>query len=253
MDHYLFTNIHNYACHLTRLITSSLLLFVSFSSIAADDSIVSFELDNLQIGYEEQPVVHIELKLNKMRDLHVAIQHADSRQTVKRTMKRIKNSGKYHFSLEIDGVEPGKYRVNAYITPKGKNWNDRIGETRFQVITILDTPKAPKPSVFADKDLIKNVSWPKQINSDGEVILTAKYAITQPRDLHLKLFNSENWDELGALKYPVKTPGEIALPLTDLVTNFGAGKYAWVVYLTAVDSDQEVSKKQGRHFVITSK
>lgn len=227
--------------------------FLSTSSYAQDDAIVNFDLDNLVIGLEEKPVVRVELALSKLRDLHVAVQEVKSRKTIKSTMKRIKKSGNYHFSLDIDDIKPGKYRVNAYLVPKGKNWNDRIGDTKFKVITIIDAPKAPKQSVYAQKDLIKNVIWPKTVTDDSEVILTAKYDITENRDLHLKLLDSENWQELGALKYTVKKPGEIAVPFSDLVTNFPAGKYVWVVYLATIGTDEPVTKKLGKHFVIRAK
>ncbi|MDO6719924.1 hypothetical protein Q4575_10955 [Psychrosphaera sp. 1_MG-2023] len=227
--------------------------FLSTASCAQDDEIVNFDLDNLIIGLEEKPVVRIELSLSKLRDLYVAVQEVESRKTVKSTMKRIKKSGNYHFSIDIDDIKPGKYRVNAYLAPKGKNWNDRLGDTKFKVITVIDAPKAPEPSVYSKKDLIKKVTWPKTIIDDSEVILTAKYDITENRDLHLKLLDSSNWKELGALKYTVKKPGEISVPFSDLVTNFPAGKYVWVVYLTAIDSDEALTKKQGKHFVIGAK
>ncbi|MGJ8694513.1 MAG: hypothetical protein ACSHW0_18780 [Thalassotalea sp.] len=217
------------------------------------DEILSLSSQTI-IGIAEVPTVHVELHVNKTRDLHVALQDLSTMRPVKTTMKRIKKSGKYHFNVKIEELKPGNYRWNAYLTPKNKQWQDRIGKTLSQNIEVINAAKYVKEVEFSKQDRIKSVLWPKQINDNKEHLLTVKFDISQPRDLHIKLLSSENWQEFGALKYTVNQPKDIVMPFNNIIDSFEAGKYAWVVYLTDVGSEEPlVKKKFGKHFEVKSK
>ncbi|WP_448248457.1 hypothetical protein [Thalassotalea agariperforans] len=217
---------------------------------AESDEILSLSSQEI-IGLEEMPVIHIELNVDKTRDLYVALQNLETRQPVKNTMKRIRKSGKYHFDFPLENIKPGKYRWNAYLAPRGKNWNDRIGQTVSQDVTIIAEPKYVKKVKFGKQDRIKSVNWPKQITDNKEQLLAIKFDVTEPRDLHIKLLSSVNWEEFGAIKYTISKPQDINIPFNDMLDNFEAGKYAWVVYLTEVDGTESIlPKKFGKHFEI---
>ena len=219
------------------------------SNAYADDNIISLSTNEI-IGYKETPIIYVELTIDKTRDLYVAFQNMDGWQTVKTTMKRIKKSGKYHFEVPIEDLKVGKYRVDAYITPKGKNWNDRLNETHHVEFEVINQEKHIKQTVFSEQDRVKFVDWPKNIVGTQEATLTIKYDITEPRDLHIKLLDSSNWKEYGALKFPVTEPGDFVLPLSHLSEDFPSGAYAWVVYLTPTNELNKLSKEYGKHFVL---
>lgn len=234
------------------LLALSLALFTLLSASAqAEDKIVSINLKQVEIGTKEKPTVEIELALSKTRDLHIAVQDTKTWRPIKRTMRRIKKSGKYHLAIDVEDLKPGIYRVDAYITPKGKDWNARFGDTIFNNLTVLDQEFAPKPSIFADKDVIRSINWPKVIDHNNEVVVSVNFDITEPRDLHIKLLDSSNWQEYGSMKFPVKQPGDVAVPLDQVQDNFPPGKYAWVAYLTESNTDKKVTKELGWHFKIS--
>ncbi|TRX57999.1 hypothetical protein [Thalassomonas sp. M1454] len=239
--------------NIKKIITKHLTILTFFIScicafnVLAEDAIIDLSATEL-IGYTEPPKVFIELEVNKTRDLHVAFQNMDGWQTIKRTMKRIRESGKYHFEVPIDNLKPGKYRIDAYIAPRGKNWSDRLTETKHFEFEVVNEEKYVKKTLFSSQDKIKFVDWPKKIVGTQEATLKIKYDITETRNLHIKLLDSSNWKEYGALKFPVTEPGEITLPLSNLKSDFPEGKYAWVVFLTTSDDSTEMSEKYGKHF-----
>lgn len=213
------------------------------------DEIVSLSATE-KIGFNQQPTVYIDLVVKKTRDLHVAIQNMDGWQTVKRTMKRIKKSGNYHFSVAVDGLKPGKYRVDAYLAPRGKNWADRLFQPQHAEFEVVDVANYVKTTEFSSNDQITFVDWPKQVVGEQEATLSVRYNITQARDLHIKLLNSDNWEEHAEIKVPVAEPGNFNLPLSHLINDFPTAKYAWVVFLTEAGGDEQVSEKYGKHFIL---
>lgn len=225
--------------------------FVSLLSpsqlLANEDQIIELTVQD-KIGYEEVPMVNVEVKVTKQRELYVAVVDMANWQTIKRTQKRIKKSGKYHFKLAIEGLKAGQYRVDAYLAPRRKGWNDRITEPTQTNFDVINKPKRPKKSEFSKQDKINNVTFPKQVVGLEEVTLTVQYDITQPRELHIKLLDSGNWKEFGALKFPVNKTGEISVPLSNMTEDFPASKYAWVVFLSEKGKVEPLGKKQGKHF-----
>lgn len=233
------------------LISITLFVFQCLSSsVNAEDKILSATLKQAEIGIKEQPTLEFDLALTKTRDLHISILDIKTWRPVKRTMRRIKKSGNYHLKVDVDDIQPGNYRVDVYITPKGKDWSARFGDTVSNNLLVLEDDYAPKPSVFSNNDLIRLIEWPKTINHNDEVKIKVLFDITEPRNLHVKLLDSSNWAEFGSMKFPVKESGNIEVPLADIKDNFPAGKYAWVAYLTESNSENKVSKELGKHFTI---
>lgn len=222
-------------------------LLLPKSALANEDKVVEFIVQD-KIGFEEVPVVQVEVQVSKTRELHVAVVNLDGWKTVKKTQKRIKQSGKFHFELPIENLQPGKYRIDAYLSPRRKGWKDRITEPTRRHLLVLNKTKIPKKSLFSKQDKIRNVNFPKIITGNESSALTVKYDITEPRDLYIKLLDSGNWKEFGSLKFPVNGTGEINLPLSNMTDDFPASNYAWVVYLSAKESIEPLSKKQGKHF-----
>lgn len=225
------------------------LMFLGVNAHAKDDSITAFSVQK-QIGYEEVPFVEIEVELSRTRDLHVAVQNTDGWQTVKRTMKRINDSGKYHFELPIDNLQAGQYRLDAYLTPKGRDWNDRLTQTMHQEMQVVDQAQLVPPTKFSQSDKVKIVDFPKLVTGKEDANLRVIFNITMPRDLHLKLLNSDSRQELGALKFPVTTPGDITLPLSNLTDDFPPGNYTWVIYLAESGKTEAVAEKYAKYFIL---
>jgi hypothetical protein len=237
---------------------SFLTIIILISSIgrlayAADKELISQYSVQDKIGYQEEPIVKLKITINKTRDLHVSVVDMQTWRPIKRTMKRIKKSGNYHFELSIDDLKPGNYRVDAYLTPRGKTWADRLDNALQQEITVVENPVYIAKTQFSSKDFIKQVTWPKKISSNQEHILTVKYGITEPRDLYIKLLDSTNWQEYGEVKIEITEPGEVSLPFSDMLNNFDHTKYAWVIYLTASGDEEPLIKKFGKHFTIGEK
>lgn len=226
------------------------LLFVF--NVQAEDSIVNLTATEI-IGFKESPTIYVELEVDKTRDFHVAIQTMQGFQAIKRTMKRIKKSGQYHFEVDIDNLKAGKYRVASYLTPRGKDWNDRISQGQPFEFEVVNEEKYVKKTAFSSQDKIKFVKWPQKIIGNQEATLTIQYDIKEPRDLHVKLLDSDNWKEHGALKFPVTEPGNFSLPLSHLTNDFPVGNYAWVVFVAAKDKTENISEKFGKHFTLAHK
>jgi hypothetical protein len=237
-----------------KYITPAITLFItyilfSFNSYAKEeDKILAFSVQET-LGSEEKPTVRIKLDIQKTRELFVAVQDINNKmQRVDSTQKRIKKSGNYHFDMDID-LKPGKYRFNAYIAPRGKGWNERIGKQQSVNVTVIDAPKYIKKTKFSKTDKVKQITWPKSISDNTEQVLTIKYDITQPRILLLKLLNKKGWKEEAVLKLPLKQPGQQSLPINSMLSDFGVGDYAWAAIITDEETG-EVITKQGKPFTI---
>ncbi|AWB64997.1 hypothetical protein C2869_00430 [Saccharobesus litoralis] len=230
------------------------LMFSAFAFVAKAE-----EVDNIitintaaKIGFEQLPKVKVDIKVKKTRELYVALQDKQTWRNIKTTRKRIKKSGNYHFDFNIDNLKPGNYRLNAYITPRGKDWNSRIGEQKGVDFIVVDQAQFVEKIQMATEDKIKGISYPKTIADDAEYKLDIQFDITEPRDLIIKLLNKNGWKEAGVLSFPVKEPGNISLPIDKMVTNFPAGDYAWMTYLSETGSKQPLSNKRGAHFSLTN-
>lgn len=238
--------------NITFKFVAFLLTFLLTFGVQADESIVNLTANKI-IGFKESPTVYVELEIDKTRDLHVAFQNMNGFKTVKRTMKRIKKSGKYHFEVPLDKIDVGNYRIAAYLTPRGKDWNDRITQAQPFMFEVVNAEKYVKKSSFSKQDKIKFVKWPKRVIGNQEATLTIQYDIQAPRDIHVKLLDSDNWKEHGALKFPVTEPGNLTLPLSNLTVDFPLGNYAWVVYVAEKGKSEPISDKFGKHFTLAKK
>jgi hypothetical protein len=242
--------------HIALWLTLFLTLALSGKLLAAD-VIKNAGLEKSEIGTNEKPVITLELDIAKTRDLFIVIRNMKSWQSVKQSMYRIKKSGQYHLAVEVEDLTPGRYRVDSYLAPKGKNWAERLAEPIFNEFTVLDvntvnqTKVAPIKKVaaeYAKNDQIVKLTWPKWIDKNGDIFLKIRFDITQPRDLHIKLLGSDNQQELGAIKLPVNTIDDVSVPFSDMLTNFDQGKYMWVAYLTAKQSELAITQKVAKYF-----
>lgn len=225
-------------------------LLASFVANAESDIVVNFTVQN-KIGYEQIPLVQFEVKIDSPRDFHVAVKDLNNnwKQVTAKTT-RVPQSGKYHFEMPIEDFKPGKYKWNAYLTPRGKNWNDRVGEQVSQTMVVVNKPSFEKQIKFSAKDAIKKVSWPKLIEDNAEYVLSIDFQITEPRDLIIKLLNANGWEKLGEIKIPVTQPGNLKLPIQNVLTDYGSGKYAWVAIVADKQTEKQVGKKLGRPFTV---
>ncbi|KMT67077.1 hypothetical protein [Catenovulum maritimum] len=229
---------------------SAFLLLVVTSFAHAEDKIINFSVQE-NIGLKEVPIIHVEVEISKTRDLYVALQDLDNGwKQITSKMKRLRKSGKYSLQLKVEDLKPGNYRWNAYIAPRGKNWNEKIGEQLSQNMRVVDADKYVEAIKFSNNDQIQKVVWPKVIADNSEYILNVAYAITQPRDLYIKLYNKVGWVELGSIKVPVAKPGEIKFPIADMIKVYGKGEFAWVANLSETGETEILGKKQGRVFTI---
>lgn len=236
---------------ITRLLFASCALFFLGQTTAAEDRIVSLSVQE-QLGFEEVPVVRVEVEIDTKRDLHVSFQTWGDWKAVKRTMRRIPQSGKYHFEVPFDTLKPGKYRIAAYLTPRRKDWNDRVGNTMHAPMEVVDQPTfAGEAAAFSAEDKIQQIDWPKEVSGSQEVTLEIRYQISAPRDLVVRLANSDNWKQMGELVFPVKEPGVTSLPLVNLTADFPPGNYAWIVFLAEPGTKEPQLGKLGKHFVLT--
>lgn len=257
---------------LTRFFKLALALIVFQSNYAvAEDKINAFSVqETITVG--ETPIINIDVDVSKKRDLHVVLKDGKTQRNIKTIKKPIKSSGKYHFDFDIDELPPGNYRWNAFITPRKKNGNDRIGGSSTQMMKVITLEQAAinqqkikklknnskvnkatqKQKKTASKDGFKKISWPKNISNDEVYTLMVDYLVTQERDIHIKLLNSENWEEHGKVKISVDKNGTFSLPFDSMLENFGPGKYAWVLSITEVGKPDNIVKKMGRHFVIST-
>lgn len=254
--------------HILKSVVFLLGVVFAHTSLANDakEGIVEFTVQE-KIGTAQVPVINVEVNVDKTRDLHVVLKEAKTGKKIKSTFKRIKKSGKYHFKQSVGNLTPGRYQWSAYLAPRKKNWADRIGDPVNQIMQVVNAatfePKVVKTKAkkavnnnvkkkdFAKKDGFKKITWPKEISTNDELTLTVQYLVTQERDVHLKLLNSKNWEEHGAVKVNVKENGKFSLPFSSMLDNYGPGKYVWVMSITEVGNPDKIIKKQGRHFVIS--
>lgn len=230
-----------------KLFLSALLtVFVSFTVAAENDEITSLTLQE-KIGLTEIPIIYVDVEVSKIRQLHVVIQDMSSWKNVAKTNKRIKQSGNYHFELPIENMKSGKYRVDAYLSPRGKGFAEKLAEPIRTQILVINKPIFEKPSIFNALDKVRQVEFPKVVEGNEDVTLKVVFFIKEPRDLHMKLLSSETWKEFGALKFPINEPGEMTLPLADMAGDFPNGKYAWVVSITEKGKTEPLAK-MGKHF-----
>lgn len=225
------------------------LFLVTHDSLA--ESVVRVQVPT-EIGFKQQPLVEVEIEIDKTRDLHIVLQSKidGSWSTEQSKFKRLKKSGAYKFKMPLGKVLPGNYRWSIYLTPRGGNWNQRLDKPTFSSMTILDTPTAKEKVFFSKQDKVQQAKWPNLISDDASYTLEVQYAITEPRNLNIILYNSDNWSELGVIKLPVKEPGKLSVPFDSLLSNFGEGKYVWTIYFTDNDGNELQKKKLGRHFTI---
>lgn len=233
---------------------------------AIAEQIITFTVDE-SLGTQQNATINVDVQVDKRRDLHVVLKEDKTWRNIKDTIKPIKKSGKYHFTFETKNLSPGKYRIDAFLTPKRKDWNDRIGETLNRFVTVINAPFADTANenvqakhkekqlaqsamLFGKEDRVKSINWPKEVKTNEEFKLTVKYTITSAKDLHIRLLNSNNWQEQGAVKIKLKKSGETVLPFGSMVENFEPGKYAWVVSITDTDNPEAVAHKMGKHFTI---
>ncbi|TKB43583.1 hypothetical protein [Thalassotalea mangrovi] len=235
-----------------------LLMFCSCvhtASIASEnltDVIHSFSAPEI-IGVKDVPRVNLVIDVTKPRELHVTLQEFGTWRTVKSMTMRVNESGNYHFDFEVEELTSGRYRWNAYLSPRGKKWQDRLTEPHRDSMQVIAKDHYTPPKNLAKHDRVKSVNWPKTIVDDKEHILTVKYDVTTARDLEIRLLDSTDWQEFGNVKVTVEESGQIQLPFNSMLSNFPAGKYAWVVDLKEQDSDNSIlAKRLGYHFEIAS-
>ena len=221
------------------------------SPVLADDDILNLTVQE-KLGYDEIPVVRVELDLQRSRDLHVSFQTWGNWRSVKRTMRRIPRSGKYHFEVPFDNLKPGRYRVAAYLTPRGKDWNERLGDSTHVSMEVVDAPTIAGQTLFSLEDKVTFVDWPEEVAGNDELTLEVRYEVTEPRDLIIRLSNSETWKQQGELIFTVREPGNITIPLGNLTSDFPVGKYAWFVFLAESGAKEPVSDRLDKHFVLTA-
>lgn len=234
-----------------KLFTFLLVLLTTSIAVAADkeDKILSLSTKG-KLGTTEVPVVEIELSVKKRRDLHVALKNlVDPSKNVRKELKPIKKSGKYHFKIDVDGLEPGKYRLDAYMAPRKKDWNDRVGNVERFEFEVVDAPVYEAPKEFSSTDALTKLDFAKEVVGNGEYTLSIAYQITQPRELFIRLLNKDGWKEHGKLKFPLKEPGQISIPFVELADQFPAGDYAWVIQIREPGQEQEMVKR-GLHFTL---
>ena len=51
--------------------------------------------------------------------------------------------------------------------------------------------------------------------------------------------------------FPVTEPGTITVPLENLTSDFAAGNYAWIVWITESGTKEPPIAKLGKHFTLT--
>lgn len=238
-----------------KKLTTLLPLFVFFTLLASfhgytkeKDKILSFSVQE-NLGTAEAPKIKVKLTVDKTRELYVSVQDLnDNRKRVGSTKKRIKKSGNYHFDMDIE-LKPGKYRFNAYLAPRGKDWNDRIGNQLSAEMTVVDADKYVKPTEFSTTDKIKKIDWPQKITDNNAHNLIINYDITEPRTLIVKLYNKKGWKVEGTLKFPLKKPGQTSIPIDSMIKSFGTGDFAWTMIISDNSTNAEINKK-GKHFKI---
>ncbi|TRX57982.1 hypothetical protein [Thalassomonas sp. M1454] len=232
------------------MVIAALVLSISVHA-NEQEGVISLSVPD-KIGFAERPIITVDVDIAQTRDLYVALQNGKTFKSIKSQFKRISKSGTYKFQLDVGTLKPGSYRWNAYLTPKGKNWNFRLADSTMAMMDVVNRELYKTPVVLGTSDKISKVNWPDQINDDNSYDLSIDFDVTEPRILHVKLLESETWKEFGAIEFPVKEPGNMTLPFEQIVTNFPAGRYAWVIYLVDEKGQQLEKRKFGKHFNIAN-
>ncbi|GGA75941.1 hypothetical protein GCM10011369_17270 [Neiella marina] len=231
------------------------ILSLAWAGLAnANDQISNLVVEQ-EIGPNQPPLIEMDLQVSKQRELHIAMIRLEDWKNVKRIQKRIKKSGPVKLRLPVADLKPGSYRIDAYLAPRRGGWTDRLAEpTSANLSVVTDAQLAEKKQAkknqkpqFAKEDKVLLVNFPKTVG-DEPVDLAVKFQISQNRTLKIKLLSSENWEEFGALDFPVERNGDLNVPLENLAAQFPPGKYAWVVQI--LDDNDEVVAKLGKHFTL---
>ncbi|MCM2678526.1 hypothetical protein [Echinimonas agarilytica] len=226
------------------------MLWLASAIAAPSDVITSLKVDP-EIGYEQTPVVRLSVEIETQRDLHVVMQRSGDWKTIKKVTQRVKKSGNYTLKLPVENLQPGEYRVDAYLSPRRKGFKDKIGQVSRVPLKVLDKPTIEKEK-FAAEDKVLNVTFPKQVTSNGVVDLDIKFQVVQARVLQIRLLDSDSWEEFGELTYPVPHNGNISIPLENMSEQFPTGNYAWVISLLDNEQDKQVMAKLGKHFTLSA-
>ncbi|MCQ3831012.1 hypothetical protein HXX02_16350 [Microbulbifer elongatus] len=230
-----------------RFIFSFLVWASAFSggvSAGSDDFINSIDVPDF-VGGNEPLRVDVDLKVAKTRDVYFVLQYFDTWKKLKEKSARVTSSGKYHVTFDTNGIEPGKYRVAVYMTPRDKNWNHRVGNgvnAPFSVLT--DTAW----NEYISTEAISEVRWPRRV-SNGKEVLGVSYRINAPKLLNLDLLNGDG-DVISNIQYPVSESGDFSLPIDDLFGKVGAGRFTWKILLLAEDGQSAIGDEAVFHFTV---
>ncbi|MBD1388347.1 hypothetical protein IC617_02805 [Neiella sp. HB171785] len=238
--------------HFVRIVLAIALSW--FGSAHAADQITNLVVEQ-EIGPNQPSLIEMDVEVSKQRELHIAMIRLEDWQNVKRIQKRIKQSGPVKLRLPVADLKPGSYRVDAYLAPRRGGWTERLDQPVSANLTVVSDAqlaknkqaKSQQKPQFAKEDKVLQVKFPKTVG-DEPVDLAVKFQITQNRTLKVKLLSSENWEEFGALDFPVERNGDLNVPLENLAAQFPPGKYAWVVQI--LDENEEVVAKLGKHFTL---
>ncbi|AQQ67189.1 hypothetical protein Mag101_05705 [Microbulbifer agarilyticus] len=226
----------------------SFLVWVSATSCGAlaesGDFINRIDVPNF-VGGNEPLRVDVDLKVAKTRDVYFVLQYFDTWKKIKEKTARVTSSGKYHVNFETDDIDPGKYRVVVYVTPRDQNWNHRVGNEVNANFSVL-TESAWNEHLSTEE--ISEVRWPRRVSTEKEV-LGVRYRINTPKVLSLDLVNG-NGDLVSNIRYPVAESGDFALPIDDLFGKVGPGRFTWKVLLLAEDGESAVGDEVVYHFTV---
>ncbi|WP_096084617.1 hypothetical protein [Agaribacterium haliotis] len=240
----------SFTCFKALLVSVFFFVAVVHASEKKVDQINTFSAVEY-IGGKEKLRVDFDVDIKKARDIYILVRYFDTWKNISERRLRIKKSGTYHVELDTEGLKPGQYRVGAYMTPRGKNWNARVGNEMNSVFTVVDSDVYQEQVVFSDTDKVDRVRWPKEVGNE-ENTLHVNYSITQPRDLHIKLFDKQSNQAVTTIVYPLTKPGEWSLPITKLAEKIPAGGYVWVVYVSESKADEAIGEKYHMPFDLTA-
>lgn len=220
-------------------------------NVYAQENIIENVKVQGKIGLTQVPIVQLAVKVTKPLELNIAIQNMRTWKTVSRSRNLIESSNDYYVEMPIKDIVPGRYRIDAYLSPKGKDFTGRLADPVHAQMLVINEPTFEIPLKLSGEDKVKQVQFPKVVIGAQEVTLTLKYDVKGARDLRVRLLSSVNWKEFGTLKFPIKESGEMSVPLLNMIDDFPAGKYAWVVTLTEPGKTEELAK-MGKHFELIS-
>ena len=220
-------------------------------NVYAQENVITNVKVQEKIGLSEIPIVQLSVKVTKPLDLNVAIQNMQTWKTVSRSANAIELSNDYYVEMPIKDMLPGRYRIDAFLSPKGKGFKGKLAKPVRTQMIVINEPTFQKPLKLSDEDKVKQVKFPKVVTGSEEVTLTLKYDVKGARDLRVRLLSSVNWKEFGTLKFPIKETGEMSVPLVNMIEDFPAGKYAWVVTITEPGKTEELAK-MGKHFELVA-